>query len=101
MKLRPGMTVEHPVSRNVETGVSARLLDGAYHQGGTLALRSRGGRMTAVPSPESRAQGTARLPTRRPGETGMRGRDSEWQVVCELLRRTRTVTGRVLLVDGG
>ena len=94
------MTVGHLVGPDVKRDVSARLPDGAYDQGGTLAPRSRGGLMTAVLSPESRAQGTARLPTQRPGETGMRGRDAEWQVVCELLRRTKTVTGRVLLVDG-
>ena len=55
--------------------------------------------MTAVTGPVSRARGTARPSARRPGDTGMRGRDAEWRVVGELLRRAKTGTGRMLLVD--
>lgn len=48
----------------------------------------------------SRTWGTARPVTRPSGDTGMRGRDSEWWMVTDLLRRTRDGSGGVLLVEG-
>jgi DNA-binding CsgD family transcriptional regulator len=59
--------------------------------------------MTTVISPASGIRRAFVPSTRRYGITGttrMRGRDAEWRVVRELLRRARIGSGRVLLVDG-
>ncbi|MBO0834035.1 MAG: AAA family ATPase [Actinobacteria bacterium] len=48
----------------------------------------------------SRAWGTARPLTRSAGGAEMRGRDAEWRLVGDLLRRADGGSGGVLLVDG-
>lgn len=55
---------------------------------------------TAVISPASSDRRAFPPPTRRQGDTEMRGRGAEWRVVGELLRRARTGAGRLLLVTG-
>jgi DNA-binding CsgD family transcriptional regulator/tetratricopeptide (TPR) repeat protein len=51
---------------------------------------------TAVIGSASRSRGSAW----GPGGTRLRGRDAQWRLVGELLRRTDTGSGGVLLVDG-
>jgi DNA-binding NtrC family response regulator len=56
--------------------------------------------MAAVISSVPRDRGAFPLPARQQGDAGMRGRDAEFRVVGELLRRARAGAGRVLLVNG-
>jgi DNA-binding CsgD family transcriptional regulator/tetratricopeptide (TPR) repeat protein len=56
--------------------------------------------MTTVIDEPSRMRGTVRSRARPAGSADMRGRDAEWRLVGELLRRAHSGTGGVMLADG-